>query len=127
MSDIPGTFAQSLPVETTHVVALRGELDLLAAPALRARLDVLTAGPCPDLVLDLRPVSFVDCSGLGVLCRARNRVRARHGRLRLVTGSASLRRVLRHAGMAGVFELLDRMPVSVAGAPATDTADSAAL
>ncbi|MFF7731697.1 hypothetical protein [Streptomyces sp. NPDC007984] len=35
---------------TAHVLTLRGELDLLAVPALRARLDVLTAGPCPDLV-----------------------------------------------------------------------------
>ncbi|WP_306921670.1 STAS domain-containing protein [Streptomyces luteogriseus] len=101
MSDIPGRSARPLQVGTTHVVTLRGDLDLLAAPALRARRDMLTAGPCPDLVLDLRPVSFIDCSGLGVLCRVRNRVRARHGRLRLVTGSASLRRVQRHTGMAG--------------------------
>jgi anti-sigma B factor antagonist len=127
MSDIPGRSARPLRVGTTHVVTLRGELHLLTAPALRARLDTLTAGPCPDLVLDLRPVSFTDCSGLGVLCRVRNRVRARHGRLRLVTGSASLRRVLRHTGMAGVFELLPCMPVGVAGPPATDTVGSAVL
>ncbi|MFI7141429.1 STAS domain-containing protein [Streptomyces massasporeus] len=127
MSDIPGRSTQQLQVGTAHVVTLSGELDLLAAPALRARLDMLTAGPCPDLVLDLRPVSFIDCSGLGVLCRVRNRVRARHGRLRLVTGSTSLRRVLRHTGMEGVFELLPRMPVGVAGPPATDTVDSAVL
>ncbi|MER5573948.1 STAS domain-containing protein [Streptomyces massasporeus] len=127
MSDIPGRSAQPLEVGTAHVVTLRGELDLLAAPALRARLDMLTAGPCPDLVLDLRPVSFIDCSGLGVLCRVRNRVRARHGRLRLVTGSTSLRRVLRHTGMAGVFELLPGMPVGVAGPPATDTGDRSVL
>ncbi|MCK8437599.1 STAS domain-containing protein [Streptomyces sp. D2-8] len=108
-------------------MTLHGELDLLAAPALRDRLDMLTAGPCPDLVLDLRPVSFIDCAGLGVLCLVRNRVRARHGRLRLVTGSASLRRVLRHTGMAGVFEVLPGMPVGVAGPPAGDILDGAAL
>ncbi|SMQ14183.1 anti-anti-sigma factor [Streptomyces sp. Ag82_O1-12] len=65
MSHIPGRSAQP-QVGTAHVVTLRGELDRLAVPALRARLDMLTAGPCPDLVLDLRPVSFIDCSGLGV-------------------------------------------------------------
>ncbi|MFE9115104.1 STAS domain-containing protein [Streptomyces collinus] len=70
----------------------------------------MTAGPCPDLVLDLRPVSFIDCAGLGVLCRVRNRVRARHGRLRLITGSIRLARVLRHTGLAGVFEVLPGMP-----------------
>lgn len=91
MSDTPGRSTPP-PEHTARVVTLHGDLDLLTAPALRERLDMLTAGPCPDLVLDLRPVSFIDCAGLGVLCRVRNRVRARHGRLRLVTGSASVRR-----------------------------------
>ncbi|MBX9360607.1 STAS domain-containing protein [Streptomyces massasporeus] len=127
MSEIPGESAQPFQERTAHVVTLRGELDLLTAPALRARLDVLTAGPRPDLVLDLRPVSFIDCSGLGVLCRARNRVSARQGRLRLVTDGTSLRRVLRHTGMAGVFELLPGMPVGVADPPAVDTLDGAML
>lgn len=126
MSDIPGRSTPP-PEHTTRVVTLHGELDLLTAPPLRDRLDMLSSGPCPDLVLDLRPVSFIDCAGLGVLCRVRNRVRARHGRLRLVTGSASLRRVLRHTGMAGVFEVLPGMPAGVAGAPSGDTLDGAAL
>jgi anti-anti-sigma factor len=86
-------------------VELRGEIDILTAPPLAARLDALTAGPHPDLVLDLRPMAFIDCAGLGVLCRTRNRALARHGRLRLVTDSRSLRRVLRYVGLADVFEL----------------------
>lgn len=91
------------------VVALRGELDVHSAPLVTARLDALTAGPCPDLVLDLRDVSFIDCSGLGVLCRARARALARHGRLRLVTDSARFLRVLRHAGLGDAFETHPRL------------------
>jgi anti-anti-sigma factor len=87
------------------VVELRGEIDIFTAPSLAARLEALTAGPRPDLVLDLRSMAFIDCTGLGVLCRARNRALARNGRLRLVTGSRCFRRVLRAAGLAGVFEL----------------------
>ncbi|MET9390605.1 STAS domain-containing protein [Streptomyces sp. NPDC006624] len=100
------------------VVTLRGEIDLLTAPELRSRLDSLTAVPCPDLVLDLRPVSFIDCAGLGVLCRARNRVLARKGRLRLVTDSACVRRTLRGAGLAGVFEVLARPPAEASAGQA---------
>ncbi|MGJ3558392.1 STAS domain-containing protein [Streptomyces sp. INA 01156] len=37
---------------------------------LSRRLDTLADRAFPDLVLDLRAVSFIDCSGLGVLCRA---------------------------------------------------------
>ncbi|EFL35758.1 anti-sigma-B factor antagonist [Streptomyces viridochromogenes DSM 40736] len=110
MYDSPGGSATRPAERTARVVTLHDEIDLLTAPALRERLDLLTAGPRPDLVLDLRPVSFIDCAGLGVLCRARNRVLARRGRLRLVTDSGFLRRVLRHAGLAGVFEVLPGMP-----------------
>ncbi|MFI8891629.1 STAS domain-containing protein [Streptomyces paradoxus] len=112
MPDFPGGSEPPPPEHPTRVVTLHGELDLRTAPALRARLDGVTAGTCPDLVLDLRPVSFIDCAGLGVLCRVRNRVRARHGRLRLVVGGTQLPRVLRHTGLAAAFEVLPGMPVT---------------
>ncbi|HEY8982341.1 MAG TPA: STAS domain-containing protein [Streptomyces sp.] len=89
----------------TTVVTLRGELDLLAVIALGPALDALTTGPRPDVVLDLRPVTFVDCCGLGLLCRARNRILTRHGRLRLTGPGTGLLRLLRHAGLTDAFEL----------------------
>ncbi|WP_333778265.1 STAS domain-containing protein [Streptomyces sp. IBSBF 3136] len=92
------------------VVPLHGEIDVLTAPALSERLDALTARPRPDLVLDLRPVAFIDCTGLGVLCRARNRVLAERGRLRLVADSSSVLRVLRVTGLSDVFEVIPRLP-----------------
>jgi anti-sigma B factor antagonist len=100
-------------------VALQGEIDILTVPALAAHLDTLTADPCPDLVLDLRTVAFIDCAGLGVLCRARNRARARHGRLRLVTDSARFLRILRRTGLTGAFDIHPRWPQDLTGAPAT--------
>ncbi|NGO41759.1 STAS domain-containing protein [Streptomyces ureilyticus] len=108
-------------VGETTVVELRGEIDIFTAPSLAARLEALTAAPHPDLVLDLRSTDFIDCTGLGVLCRARNRTAAGQGRLRLVTDSVGFQRILRAVGLAGVFELhpdlgtaLARMPQSVA-------------
>ncbi|WP_329331859.1 STAS domain-containing protein [Streptomyces sp. NBC_00663] len=94
----------------TTVVELRGEIDLCTGPPLSARLDALTAAPFPDLVLDLRQVSFVDCGGLRALCRARNRVLARGGRLRLVTESARLLGILRYVDLGGVFETVPHPP-----------------
>jgi anti-anti-sigma factor len=103
------------------VVELRGDIDIFTSPSLSARLEALTAGQYPDLVLDLRSMVFIDCAGLGVLCRARNRTETRHGRLRLVTDSRRFRRILRTVGLAGVFELhpdlgtaLTRTPRAVA-------------
>ncbi|MFD1659261.1 STAS domain-containing protein [Streptomyces caeni] len=106
-------------VRATAVAELRGEIDILTAPPLKARLDALTAGPHPDVVLDLRPVTFIDCTGLGLLCRARNRVMARGGRLRLVSDSASFLRLLRGTGLAGAFELCSGLPGGLVARPQT--------
>ena len=111
-------FVERLVAGTT-VVELRGEIDLVTAPQLSARLDVLTAGPGPDLVLDLRAVSFIDCTGLGVLCRARNRARTHLGRLRLVSQSAHLERLLRATRLADVFETHTRLADALGPGPGT--------
>ena len=74
---------------------------------------------CPDLVVDLRDVSFIDCSGLRVLCRARRRVEARHGRLRLLSDDPSFLRILRRTGLGGAFEVHSRL-----GGPAVRAAAS---
>ncbi|MGV9452475.1 STAS domain-containing protein [Streptomyces sp. NPDC003635] len=99
------------------VVALRGELDVQSEPLLLARLDALTAPPCPDLVLDLRDVSFVDCRGLGILCRARSRALARNGRVRLVTDSPRFLRMLWLTGLSGVFETYPTLPAAWSSRP----------
>ncbi|MFE2044032.1 STAS domain-containing protein [Streptomyces sp. NPDC059477] len=101
------------PVRTvggTTIVALFGEIDLVSAPPLAARLDALASAPHPDLVVDLRLVSFIDCAGLGVLCRTRNRVRARQGRLRLIAGGRRFLRTLRAAQLGGVFDIHPDLP-----------------
>ncbi|WP_328494688.1 STAS domain-containing protein [Streptomyces sp. NBC_00414] len=104
-------------VDGTTVVELRGEIDIATASPIAARLDTVTAGPCPDLVLDLRAVSFIDCAGLSLLCRARNRVLARRGRLCLVTEDTRVLRVLRGAGLSGVFTTYPRLPGQAGGTP----------
>lgn len=96
------------------VARLHGEIDLRAVPPLRARLDELTAGDRPYLVVDLRAVSFIDCAGLGLLCRARDRVGRRHGRLRVVTNGDRVPRVLRAAGLDGAFALYESPAEAVA-------------
>jgi anti-anti-sigma factor len=113
-------------VGETTVVELRGEIDIFTAPSLAARLDALTVGQHPDLVLDLRATAFIDCTGLGILCRARNRAEARHGRFRLVTDSACFRRILRAVDLAGVFELHPSLGTALARTPQAAAAPAAA-
>ncbi|MFF7278120.1 anti-sigma factor antagonist [Streptomyces griseorubiginosus] len=107
-------------VAGTTTVTLHGELDLRTAIPLTVQLDTLTSGPCPDLVLDLRPLSFIDCAGLRVLCRTQNRVRARHGRLRLITTDDGFLRILRAAGLRDAFEIHSALPAAEVGTASVD-------
>jgi len=52
---------------TLAVIALSGEFDINAAPAVRARALDLIADGHPELVADLAGVTFCDSSGLGAL------------------------------------------------------------
>ncbi|MFD5256334.1 STAS domain-containing protein [Streptomyces bobili] len=127
-----GIHPRGLPCHTERTVGditvmdLRGEIDILTAPLVSARVDALTADPHPDLVLDLRRVSFIDCAGLSVLCRARNRTTARFGRLRLVTDSARFLRTLRHAGLSGAFDVHAQLPEAATDEPEARVVSTAA-
>jgi len=59
----------------------------------------LTRRPHPRLIVDIRPVTFMDCSGLSLLTRADLRVRERGGRLLLVCATPMILRMLRATGL----------------------------
>ncbi|WP_206505768.1 STAS domain-containing protein [Streptomyces chrestomyceticus] len=113
-------------VGATTVVVLSGEVDILAATALTARLDEITGVRRPDLVLDVREVTFIDCCGMSMLCRTRRRVEAKAGRLRLagVADSPSVLRLLRLTGLLPAFDLrLDPDPDAIPGLTAEPRPD----
>jgi anti-anti-sigma factor len=52
-----------------------GDLDITTAPVLdRVLATAIASHPGHHVVLDLHDVTFIDCAGLGVLIRARNRL-----------------------------------------------------
>jgi anti-sigma B factor antagonist len=73
------------------VVHADGEVDLSTAPLLDGALDAgLTSGR-RTVVVDLRQVSFIDCTGIGLLTRARCRARRQGTRLHIHAGRAVAR------------------------------------
>lgn len=106
------------------VAEVAGELDIFAAGRISARLESLARAGCPDLVLDLRRVTFLDCAGLSLLCRLRNRVLEREGRLRLVITDPRFLRLLRMVRLEDAFEVLEDLTPAVAGAGNATTGGS---
>ncbi|MEV0373013.1 STAS domain-containing protein [Streptomyces sp. NPDC050636] len=111
--DYQGFVGRIRAAGTTTVLELRGELDIFAVAVLSDRLDDLTGGR-PDLLLDLRAVTFMDCAGLSLLVRAGQRTRDRGGRLRLtgVAAGGSVARLLRMTGLTGEFEIVADRPAT---------------
>jgi anti-anti-sigma factor len=94
------------------VVEVSGEIDMATTGFLSEHLDAATSRSGPDLVVDLRHVDFFDCSGLRELCRADSRARERGGRLRVVSDTPRLHRLLRASGLLHRFPPLARIPES---------------
>jgi anti-anti-sigma factor len=106
----PNSCARTRTLGPLVVIEAYGEIDIATADLLGEHLDAATAGPEPDVLVDLRSVDFFDCSGLRVLCRAETRARERGGRLRLVGVGTCLQRLLRGAGLLERFRPLTRIP-----------------
>ncbi|MCQ4205690.1 STAS domain-containing protein [Streptomyces longispororuber] len=107
------------------VIELWGELDVLAAVRLSDRLLRLAAGARGVLVLDLRDVVFVDCSGLSMLLRVHRRLGLRHGHLTLVVVNPFHRRLLRLTHLDTVLHVVEEfdgdLPPGVRGTESVDS------
>ncbi|MBE9498493.1 STAS domain-containing protein [Streptomyces sp. GKU 257-1] len=79
-----------------RTVRARGELDIATLPELESDLAwALSDTAPPRVVLDMRDVTFLDCSVLRVLLRARSTALAREGWLVLLCGQMPVGRLLR--------------------------------
>lgn len=85
------------------VVALRDEIDIATATLIAPALDGATSEGSPHVVVDLTEVSFLDCSGLTLLCRARRRALDRDGRFWLVCDCPRILRLLRAGRLHDLF------------------------
>jgi anti-sigma B factor antagonist len=86
------------PQDGQRVLHLRGELDLAAAPALRARVTELALQD-GVVIVDLSEIEFVDVAGLCALHALTREARRGRWLLELRNAPISLRQLARLAGM----------------------------
>jgi anti-anti-sigma factor len=87
-------------------IEVLGELDIASAPELEAELLRRLADPaCREVVLDLRPVTFIDSSGLRSLLVAEREAAATGRRLRVIPGTGQVLRVIELADVADRLNL----------------------
>lgn len=82
---------------------LSGELDMSARFRAEQQLDVLLAEPPEHLVVDLRDVTFIDSTGLGLILDTHERARREGVPLSIRRGTDEVQRVFELAGVADVL------------------------
>jgi anti-sigma B factor antagonist len=91
---------------TTTVTAI-GELDLVSSPTLDAELDRATRSDCDVIVVDLRPLVFMDSTGLHVLVNGHNRAHESGRAFAVIRGGEQVDRLLSLTGVAEVLRIVD--------------------
>jgi anti-sigma B factor antagonist len=107
--------------ESTHVVAVCGDVDLYSAPELRQRLDDVIGGGKTRVLVDLSETSFIDSTTLGVIVGAIKRLRIHGGKLALACDDPSILRVF---GITGLDQVIGVHPTREAGLAALRDADA---
>jgi anti-sigma B factor antagonist len=105
---------------TTHLVSVRGEIDLFTAPEFKERIhDAIEEGR--DLVVvDLTATTFIDSSSLGVLIAAHRRLSLGGGRLVIACDVPAVLNTFKITGLDSVLEVVptrqDALTSDAAGA-----------
>ena len=92
----------------THIVAVRGEIDLFTAPEFKQRLAAAIDAGRSRVIVDLTETTFIDSSSLGVLIAAHKRLKLKEGTLVIVCDGPAILNTFKVTGLESVFELVGR-------------------
>jgi anti-sigma B factor antagonist len=92
--------------ERTHVIALRGELDVSTVPALAEPLRQAIAIGKTAVVIDLSELTFLDSTGLMVLLNGLRRIIRQGGRLVIACANPTVLRLFEITGTETTFAIV---------------------
>ncbi len=88
----------------TLIVTISGELDHYSAPRIREELDeLLTDKSVKKLCLDLKALSFMDSSGIGVLMGRYKVLNRRGGEIYVKNMNSHIRRIFDMSGLRQII------------------------
>lgn len=92
-------------------VRVTGDLDMATAPQLEKTLRKAQLR-ARRVVLDLRELTFMDCTGIRAVVAANNHARQAGAQLVLVRGPSQVDRLFTLTGISDAFEIIDLAPVA---------------
>ena len=107
-------------IGTTDIVTVRGEIDIVSAPAFEETLSAVGS----IIVVDLRHLDFMDSSGLAVLLR-RGATLDESSELRLVVKPGIIERLFQVSGIDKVFQMYSDVETAIDGTGSDSSDDGA--
>ncbi|MDQ1000246.1 anti-sigma B factor antagonist [Neobacillus niacini] len=86
-------------------VSVSGEIDAYTAPKLREELLPLTEGKNKVITVNLKDVSYMDSTGLGVFVGLLKQLNNNEGELKLVELSDRLKRLFKITGLSTIMNI----------------------
>ncbi|MFC4322035.1 STAS domain-containing protein [Litchfieldia salsa] len=86
-------------------VTIRGEIDVYTAPELKEQLLPISEMEKVNMIVDLRGVSYLDSTGLGVFIGIFKNVQKNHGEFKLVGLSERLERLFSITGLSEIMTI----------------------
>jgi anti-sigma B factor antagonist len=108
--------------DDTHVIAVRGEIDLFTAPEFKQHVMAPVNGGTERVIVDLTETTFIDSSSLGVLIGAHRRLKARGSRLVVACDEEPVVKTFRVTGLDGVFIVVPSLEEALAQRPEAEAA-----
>jgi anti-sigma B factor antagonist len=90
---------------TRAVIAARGRMNAMTAPAMKARIKELIESGRTEIVCDLGEVTFVDSSGLSALVTGLKTTRDHGGFLKVAAANEKVARIFKLTMLDRVFEM----------------------
>jgi anti-sigma B factor antagonist len=106
--------SQEVPRPGTHVLALRGELDVATVDDFRNALHRAIEHEANNIVVDLSEVTFIDSTGLMTLLNALRRLVRRDGRLAIVCSNPTVLRLFEVTRTDTTFEIFPNRELALA-------------
>ena len=91
--------------EVEIAVRVAGEIDAFTAPKLREELLPLAEGKNKIMTINLKDVSYLDSTGLGVFVGLFKQLKKNDGELRLVEMSDRLKRLFEITGLSNILNI----------------------
>ena len=86
---------EELRKNNISILKLEGEVDVYTSPLLKEKIETLIKAKRPFIVLDLKGLSYMDSTGLGIMLAELMRVRNNGGNMVLVSPQKIIQKILR--------------------------------